>query len=84
MRRMERSLRMYVAFLGGAASTLPDFGDRQVPGPDSADGQGAAAVPGMFPALALDLRPGAFDEGRAAGGGSTARERQSPRESSQQ
>jgi hypothetical protein len=53
-----------VAFLGSAASVLPAFGDRQVPGPDSEDGQGTATVPGIFPSLALDLLgPGAFDEG---------------------
>jgi hypothetical protein len=50
-----------VSFLGGAASALPAFDDRQVPGPDSEDGQEADAVPGMPPSLALDLGPGAFD-----------------------
>jgi hypothetical protein len=44
-----------VAFLGGAASALPAFGDRQVPGPDSEEGEGTVTVPGMFPSLALDL-----------------------------
>jgi hypothetical protein len=67
-----------VAFLGGAASAPPAFGDRQVPGPDSADGQWTATAPGMFPSLALDLLgPGTFDEGGerfttlAAGGGAS-------------
>jgi hypothetical protein len=44
-----------VAFLGGAASALPAFGDRQVLDPDSEMGQETATVPGMFPSLALDL-----------------------------
>jgi hypothetical protein len=51
------------AFLGGAASALPAFGDRQVPDPDSEEGEETVTVPGMFPSLALDLLgPGAFDE----------------------
>jgi hypothetical protein len=42
----------------------PAIGDRQVPGPNSEDDQGAAAVPSMPPSLVLDLLgPGAFDEG---------------------
>jgi hypothetical protein len=61
MRRMETLAD--VAFLGGAASAIPAFGDRQVPGPDSEEGEETVTVPGMFPSLALDLLgPSAFDE----------------------